>query len=198
MAQEVARDPAGDDPQAPALRAAPRRQAVRGSPPPLRSRLARFHRLVPPAHSLPVALPRYAGIAIPDTESVADTAVRVAECWREKVLPQVQAGGTVLVVAHRNSLRALVQYLDDLPEEAVESLAVPTGVPFAYTLDCESGEVVRPKGVEAKTFSATFFANPLCMGLYEEKKRFLEGYEDQATAPYPNFIAAPEECQIEF
>ena len=55
--------------------------------------------------------------------------------WKEAIAPQVRAGKKVVIAAHGNSLRALVKYLDDLSEEEVLKLNIPTGVPLVYELD---------------------------------------------------------------
>ncbi|HTC16505.1 MAG TPA: 2,3-diphosphoglycerate-dependent phosphoglycerate mutase [Steroidobacteraceae bacterium] len=83
---------------------------------------------------------RYAGIdprRLPATESLKDTLARVLPCWRERIAPELRRGRNVLVVAHGNSLRAMVKMLDDLPEAQVTELNIPTGVPLLYELDAE-------------------------------------------------------------
>jgi len=89
--------------------------------------------------------PRYAGIPaaeLPATESLKDTLARVLPCWQERIVPQLSAGRTVLVVAHGNSLRAMVKMLDGLTESAVVELNIPTGVPLLYELDAQ----LKPRG----------------------------------------------------
>jgi 2,3-bisphosphoglycerate-dependent phosphoglycerate mutase len=68
----------------------------------------------------------------PGGESLADTAARVLPFWESRILPDVRAGKNVLVVAHGNSLRALVMHLDGLTREQVLELEIPTGVPLLY------------------------------------------------------------------
>ena len=68
----------------------------------------------------------------PGGESLADTAARVLPFWESRILPDVRAGKNVLVVAHGNSLRALVMHLDGLSREQVLELEIPTGVPLLY------------------------------------------------------------------
>ena len=70
----------------------------------------------------------------PGGESLADTAARVLPYWEAKILPDVRAGKNVLVVAHGNSLRALVMHLDGLTPEQVVELEIPTGVPLLYEM----------------------------------------------------------------
>ncbi len=77
----------------------------------------------------------------PGGESLADTAARVLPFWEARILPELRAGRDVLVVAHGNSLRALVMHLDGLSREAVLQLEIPTGSPLLYELD-RSGRVL--------------------------------------------------------
>ena len=81
---------------------------------------------------------RYAGLdkaEIPLTESLKDTVARFVPYWEETIAPQVAAGKRVLIVAHGNSLRALVKYLDNISEEDIIGLNIPTGIPLVYELD---------------------------------------------------------------
>ena len=81
---------------------------------------------------------RYAGVAtaeLPATESLKDTLARVLPCWEQRLAPELHAGRTLMIVAHGNSLRALVMMLDGLSESAVVELDIPTGVPLLYELD---------------------------------------------------------------
>ena len=71
----------------------------------------------------------------PPGESLALTVARVIPYWNSVIAPSVQAGRQVLVVAHGNSLRALVKYLDNIPDEEIVGLNIPTGVPLVYELD---------------------------------------------------------------
>jgi 2,3-bisphosphoglycerate-dependent phosphoglycerate mutase len=77
----------------------------------------------------------------PGGESLADTAARVLPYWERRILPDLRAGKNVLVVAHGNSLRALVMHLDRLTPEQVLELEIPTGVPLLYEMSPE-GTVV--------------------------------------------------------
>jgi 2,3-bisphosphoglycerate-dependent phosphoglycerate mutase len=84
--------------------------------------------------------PRYAGIdprELPATESLKDTLVRVLPCWHARIAPELRAGRNVMVVAHGNSLRAMVKMLDEVPESEITELNIPTGVPLLYELDAE-------------------------------------------------------------
>jgi len=82
--------------------------------------------------------PRYAGIdAVPAAESLADTLARVVPYWQSTIAAEVAAGKHVLVVAHGNSLRALVKHLDGISEESIVELNIPTGIPLVYDFDDE-------------------------------------------------------------
>ncbi len=78
--------------------------------------------------------PRYAGIAIPNTESLKDTIARVLPYYQAAIVPELQAGKTVLISAHGNSLRALVKHLSGISDEEIASLEIPTGQPIVYEL----------------------------------------------------------------
>jgi len=79
--------------------------------------------------------PRYAGIAIPDTESLKLTIERVLPYWQSDILPVLASGATVIVSAHGNSLRALVKHLSGLSDEDITGLEIPTGEPIVYDFD---------------------------------------------------------------
>jgi 2,3-bisphosphoglycerate-dependent phosphoglycerate mutase len=79
--------------------------------------------------------PRYAGIAIPNTESLKDTIARVLPYYESAIVPQLRAGKMVLVAAHGNSLRALVKHLSGISDADITGLEIPTGQPIIYDLD---------------------------------------------------------------
>ena len=80
--------------------------------------------------------PRYTAIdGGPLTECLADVVARFVPYFTETVVPDLEAGKTVLIAAHGNSLRALVKYLDGMSDEAVVGLNIPTGIPLVYELD---------------------------------------------------------------
>ena len=79
--------------------------------------------------------PRYAGIAIPATESLKDTIARVLPYYRGSIVPHLKAGSTVLISAHGNSLRALVKHLSGISDAEITGLEIPTGRPIVYELD---------------------------------------------------------------
>jgi len=87
--------------------------------------------------------PRYLGVpeeVLPLTESLKDTVARFLPCWEEEIAPAVVSGRQVLIVAHGNSLRALVKHLDRISDREISALNIPTGIPLVYELD----ESLRP------------------------------------------------------
>mgnify|MGYP006282284123 CR=1 FL=1 len=80
---------------------------------------------------------RYAdlGSALPATECLADVVVRMLPYWESNIVPDLKSGKVVMVAAHGNSLRALVKNLDDISDEAIAGLNIPTGIPLLYNLD---------------------------------------------------------------
>jgi len=72
---------------------------------------------------------------LPLTESLKDTVARFLPYWHETIAPEIKAGKRVLITAHGNSLRALVKYLDNVSEEEIVSLNIPTGIPLVYQLN---------------------------------------------------------------
>jgi 2,3-bisphosphoglycerate-dependent phosphoglycerate mutase len=88
---------------------------------------------------------RYAGVAaadLPATESLKDTLARVLPYWQQRIAPELLAGRNVMIVAHGNSLRALVKMLDGMSEKDIVELNIPTGVPLLYELDA----ALKPRG----------------------------------------------------
>jgi 2,3-bisphosphoglycerate-dependent phosphoglycerate mutase len=72
---------------------------------------------------------------LPLTESLKDTVARFLPYWDEAIAPQIRAGRRVLIAAHGNSLRALVKFLDDVSDQDIVELNIPTGIPLVYELD---------------------------------------------------------------
>jgi len=86
----------------------------------------------------PVKDPRYQGLdprLMPDTESLKLTLERVLPYWHDAIAPELLAGKNVLVAAHGNSLRALLKYLEDVSEDEITGINIPTGIPRLYDLD---------------------------------------------------------------
>ena len=82
--------------------------------------------------------PRYANLTadeLPLTECLKDTVARFVPYWEGTIAPMVKTGKKVLITAHGNSLRALVKYLDNIPDEEIVGLNIPTGIPLVYELD---------------------------------------------------------------
>ncbi|MGN6579318.1 MAG: 2,3-diphosphoglycerate-dependent phosphoglycerate mutase [Bordetella sp.] len=82
--------------------------------------------------------PRYARVPadeLPATECLQDTVARVLPFWNDSIAPAIRAGRKVLVAAHGNSLRALIKYLDNMSEDDIVGLNIPTGQPLVYELD---------------------------------------------------------------
>ena len=98
-----------------------------------------------PPPALKTSDPRYPGYDkryenleskdIPLTECLKDTVERFLPYWHETIAPSIKSGKNVLISAHGNSLRALVKYLDEISEEEIVGLNIPTGIPLIYELD---------------------------------------------------------------
>jgi 2,3-bisphosphoglycerate-dependent phosphoglycerate mutase len=104
------------------------RRSYATSPPALEPNDERF-----PGHDR-----RYADLSnaeLPLTESLSDTVARFVPYWTDTIAPTVASGKRVLIVAHGNSLRALVKHLDDVSDEEIVGLNIPTGIPLLYELD---------------------------------------------------------------
>jgi len=103
----------------------------------------RSYDVPPPA--LKTSDPRYPGnedkyktltaAELPLSECLKDTVARVLPYWHESIVPTIKSGQNVLLSAHGNSLRALVKYLDDISEDEIVKLNIPTGIPLIYELD---------------------------------------------------------------
>ncbi|GGQ04444.1 2,3-bisphosphoglycerate-dependent phosphoglycerate mutase [Streptosporangium pseudovulgare] len=90
--------------------------------------------------------PRYAllpGELMPRTECLKDVVERMLPYWYDRIVPDLAAGRTVLVVAHGNSLRALVKHLDRIGDDEIAGLNIPTGIPLRYELDDDFHPVVK-------------------------------------------------------
>jgi 2,3-bisphosphoglycerate-dependent phosphoglycerate mutase len=84
--------------------------------------------------------PRYADLKpeeLPQSEALKDTVARFLPLWHEEIVPAIQSGKRVLIAAHGNSIRALVKYLDNVSEEDIVELNIPTGIPLLYELDAD-------------------------------------------------------------
>ena len=81
--------------------------------------------------------PQYAGLGadLPTSECLKDVKDRMLPYWESDIVPDLRAGKVVLVAAHGNSLRALVKHLDDISDDKISGLNIPTGIPLLYELD---------------------------------------------------------------
>ncbi|RWZ64483.1 phosphoglyceromutase [Labedella populi] len=100
--------------------------------------------------------PRYVGIdgEVPATECLKDVIARMLPYWESDITVDLAAGKTVLVTAHGNSLRALVKHLDDISDDEISELNIPTGIPLVYTLDADfrpigAGRYLDPEAAAA-------------------------------------------------
>lgn len=101
--------------------------------------------------------PRYAdlGDELPRTECLKDVIARFLPYWESEIVPDLESGKTVLVAAHGNSLRALVKHLDQVSDEDIAGLNIPTGMPLVYRLDdsfrptVAGGEYLDPEAAAA-------------------------------------------------
>jgi 2,3-bisphosphoglycerate-dependent phosphoglycerate mutase len=103
----------------------------------------RSYDIPPPALEIsdsryPGSDPRYRGLSpseLPMTECLLDTVARFLPYWHQAIVPTIQGGKNVIIAAHGNSLRALVKYLDEIADDDIVGLNIPTGVPLVYELD---------------------------------------------------------------
>ena len=102
---------------------------------------------------------------IPLSECLKDTVERFLPYWHETIVPTIKNGKNILISAHGNSLRALVKYLDDVSEEEIVELNIPTGIPLIYELDDD----LKP-------------INHYYLGDPEELKQAIEAVENQGKA----------------
>ncbi len=112
--------------------------------------------------------PRYNNVPrneLPACESLKDTVARFLPFWKEEVVPQILKGQKVALVAHGNSLRALVQHLENMTSEQIMELNLPTGIPLVYTLD-----------KDLKVISKRFVGDP------EEVAKAMEAVANQGKA----------------
>lgn len=89
---------------------------------------------------------RYAGLQegdVPLTECLKDTVARVLPFWNDSIAPSIRAGKRVLIVAHGNSIRALIKHLDGISNDDIVGLEIPNGVPVVYELDAELRPISR-------------------------------------------------------
>jgi 2,3-bisphosphoglycerate-dependent phosphoglycerate mutase len=106
--------------------------------------------------------PRYRAVppeALPRAESLADASARLLPYWYDAIVPDLRAGGCVLVVSHGNALRALVKHLDSIPDDQIAELEIPTGIPLVYQLgpdmhpDALGGQYLHPHAAAIEAIS---------------------------------------------
>ncbi len=96
--------------------------------------------LTPDDERFPGKDPRYAALSkeeLPLTECLDDTVKRFLPLWHKEIAPLIMQGKKVLIAAHGNSLRSLVKYLDNVPNDEIVALNIPTGIPLVYELDAK-------------------------------------------------------------
>jgi Histidine phosphatase superfamily (branch 1) len=120
---------------------------------------------------------------VPRTESLEDCQERVLEAWNDIVKDAQQAedhpdSAHSLIVAHANTLRALVMHIDDIPAEEIEDLNIPTGIPFYYNLCKTTGQVLTDEEHAVQNQEDGYDANDKFRGIYisddRKKRNFLE------------------------
>ena len=108
--------------------------------------MTRARRSWPMTPSTPRSMTRYADLEkVPQTECLKDVVARFVPYFEEEILPRAKKGETVLIAAHGNSLRALVKHLDNISDDDIAGLNIPTGIPLVYEIT-EDGSVVNPGG----------------------------------------------------
>merc|ERR1712124_53279 len=98
------------------------------------------------------------GDQLPLTESLAIVVDRVLPFWKRGIVPALKKGKCIIIAAHGNSLRALVKYLDDIPQETILGLNIPTGVPLVYKLDRKLKPILQPG--HAEHLSGAYLGDP--------------------------------------
>ncbi|MDY5128757.1 phosphoglyceromutase [Actinotignum urinale] len=90
--------------------------------------------------------PRYAGEPIPRSECLKDVLGRLLPYWEETIVPAIKTGETIMIAAHGNSLRGIVKYLDDISDDDIVGVNIPTGIPLVYELDEETLKPIKKGG----------------------------------------------------
>jgi len=144
---------------------------------------------------------RYRNIVVPRAESLEDTQGRVLKYWHSDIVPDAKAGKAVLVVAHSNTLRALVKAIDGMDDKAIEDLYIPTGAPFVYTFDNNMNSLGQP---DQKGFRGLFIGNgkareDVCVSAYIARKEACEKkfFENPEMVPEECVSPIPDGCDVE-
>jgi len=130
-------------------------------PPPVLDKESKYH---------PIHDPKYKGLDpkdIPDTESLKDTIARVLPLWNAEIAPALKSGKRILIAAHGNSIRAICKHLDNIPEDVIPSLEIPTGIPLVYQLDDDLKPIPWPDACAPLT--AKFIGDPEVVKAAQEK-----------------------------
>ena len=90
--------------------------------------------------------PRYDGEPIPHTECLKDVLERLLPYWNDVIVPDLKTGKTIMIAAHGNSLRAIVKHLDEISDDDIAGVNIPTGIPLVYELDEETLKPVKKGG----------------------------------------------------
>ena len=118
--------------------------------------------------------PRYAALppdVRPHAESLADVSARLLPYWYDAIIPDLQAGGCVLVVSHGNTLRALIKHLEAIPDDQIAGVDIPTGVPLVYELgpdlrpDAMGGQYLDPHAIRNQGREAQQATRPAQNGI---------------------------------
>ncbi len=97
---------------------------------------------------------RYAGVPVPETESLKDVVERVVPFWKNNIIPELKAGNKIIITASGNSLRAIIKYLDKVSATAISEINIPTGIPLVYELDKKFRPVKHYYLADQKTLKA--------------------------------------------
>jgi 2,3-bisphosphoglycerate-dependent phosphoglycerate mutase len=130
-------------------------------PPPVLSKDSEYH---------PIHEAKYKNLDpkdIPDTESLKDTIIRVLPLWEGEIAPNLKAGKKILIAAHGNSIRAICKHLDNIGEDVIPSLEIPTGIPLVYQLDDNLKPIAWPDA--CAPLSAKFIGDPDVVKAAQEK-----------------------------
>mmetsp|Transcript_19389 Transcript_19389/g.25018 ORF Transcript_19389/g.25018 Transcript_19389/m.25018 type:complete len:409 (+) Transcript_19389:120-1346(+) len=143
---------------------------------------------------------RYKDVSIPKTESLKDTQVRVVEYWNSNILPDISGKGkSVLVVAHANTLRALVKAIDGISDESIKELHIPTGEPFVYSFNDKLAPMGKPDSLGFRgVFLGTIQEDP-CARQYVARRNACEVKfsENPEEVPEECLVPVPEGCQVD-
>merc|ERR1711998_33398 len=114
--------------------------------------------------------PKYAKVdpaLLPKSECLKDTIERALPCWNECIVPDIKSGKTLILAMHGNSIRAICKHLDNIPDDMITGLEIPTGIPLVYTLDADMKPIKDPKAVGL--LSARFEGDPEAVAKAQEK-----------------------------